>query len=479
MPIEAGLDRTMHQLTSAVHRRNVANKMSHLCAWGVLSCRSSIRRLSPSAALAASLAVAAVAPAQASGLQWRLTNPGAAAPSSRPAAAASGGLPWRVVPRDPVPQATPTAPDVATASGLSWRTRTPEQIQEQRQESKQQLLEAQDEQRQLKAVIPSSGPTYANFRALWRDGDWLPQISSLVPVGYGPKGVMLTLYGRGLDCQTGKGECPGFTTYSAWQSSINQLGSGQLEQVIGFGDPIKAFSVVLNNSSEGLVGSVRSGTLDSTNVFTGNQTGVHLAKAFGPDTSIRTGIDNLIRWDGNSAFYDPLSFYAVATQRIRINDNRSPWFSSLYVTAGVGNGDYRPIEQIVQAQTAALRAAGCPTYGYSPKKPCSRDAYDRAIQSGSNYGTFNPIGSIGLEVYRGVNLITEWTGRNLNIGMSWRPIPQWGFVITPMVQSVIQNCEYSGCRVSMPGAKDPVELPSSVLTQRARLSLQASVEVKF
>ncbi|QNI65627.1 hypothetical protein [Synechococcus sp. A15-44] len=57
------------------------------------------------------------------------------------------------------------------------------------------------------------------------------------------------------------------------------MGSGQLQQVIGFGDPIKAFSVVLNNSSEGLVGSVRSGTLDSTNVFTGNQTGVHLAKA--------------------------------------------------------------------------------------------------------------------------------------------------------------------------------------------------------
>jgi hypothetical protein len=88
---------------------------------------------------------------------------------------------------------------VATASGFSWRTRTLEQIQEQRQDSKQQLLEAQDEQRQLKAVIPSSGPTYANFRALWRDGDWLPQISSLVPVGYGPKGVMLTLYGRALD----------------------------------------------------------------------------------------------------------------------------------------------------------------------------------------------------------------------------------------------------------------------------------------
>ncbi|MBV2350360.1 hypothetical protein KUL97_01415 [Synechococcus sp. HK05] len=307
----------------------------------------------------------------------------------------------------------------------------------------------------------------------------MPQISSLVPVGFGPKGVMLSLYGRALDCQTGKGECPGFTTYSAWQSSIQTLGSGQLQQVIGFGDPIKAFSVVLNNSSENLVGAVRSGRLETSSVFTGNQTGVHLAKAFGPDTSIRTGIDNLIRWDSNSAFYDPLSFYAVATQRIRINDERSPWFSSLYLTAGIGNGDYRPIEQIVQAQTAALRSAGCATYGFTPKKPCSQDAFNRAIQSGSNYGTINPIGSLGLEVYKGVNLITEWTGRNLNLGMSWRPVPQWGFVITPMVQSLVQNCEYAGCKVPMPGAEGRFALPSSVLTQRARLSVQASVEVKF
>lgn len=92
-----------------------------------------------------------------------------------------------------------------------------------------------------------------------------------------------------------------------------------------------------------------------------------------------------------------------------INDERSPWFSSLYLTAGIGNGDYRPIEQIVQAQTAALRAAGCATYGFTPKKHCSQDTFNRAIQSGSNDGTINPIGSLGLEVYKGVNLISEWT----------------------------------------------------------------------
>ena len=397
----------------------------------------------------------------ASALQWRTVNSrGLASPApswklTEPASADGGG------------------------AGLRWREVSEQQVWQEQQQQREIQLEAEAELAASKRMIPPSGPTYTNYRAIWRDGEWLPQISSLVPVGFGPKGLMLSLYGRGIDCNTGKGQCPGFTTYSNWKNSLDTLASGQFQQVIGFGDPIKAVSVVFSNSSEKLVSSVRSGNVESSSLFTGNQTGVHLVKAFGPDTSIRTGVDNLIRWDSNNAYYDPLSFYAVATQRIRINDDRSPWFSSLYLTAGVGNGDYRPIEQIVQAQTAALRAAGCPTYGYSPKKPCSQGAYDRAIQSGSNYGTINPIGSLGLEVYRGVNLITEWTGRNLNIGMSWRPIPEWGFVITPMVQSVIQNCEYPGCKVSMPGAKDPVELPSSVLTQRARLSVQASVEVKF
>lgn len=388
-------------------------------------------------------------------MQWRNVD----IPSTTGAGA------WRVI--------DPAAP------GLRWQAISEQQLQQQQQLRDRRQQEAEAELAEQKRIIPPSGPTFANYRALWRDGDWLPQISSLVPVGFGPKGVMLSLYGRAIDCNTGKGQCPGFTTYSAWQQSLDQLSSGQFQQVIGFGDPIKAVSVVFSNSSERLTSNLRSGQLESSSFFSGNQTGVHLVKAFGPDTSVRTGIDNLIRWDSDNTYYDPLSFYAVATQRIRINDDRSPWFSSVYLTAGVGNGDFRPIEQIVQAQTAALRAAGCPTYGYSPTKPCSQDAYNSAIQSGSNYGTINPIGSIGLEVYRGVNLITEWTGRNLNIGMSWRPVPEWGFVITPMVQSVVQNCEYPGCRVSMPGANDSVELPSSVLTQRARLSVQASVEVKF
>ena len=78
-----------------------------------------------------------------------------------------------------------------------------------------------------------------------------------------------------------------------------------MEQVLGFGDPIKAFSMVLSNSSEKLASVIPNGSANSTSLFRGNQTGVHLIKAFGPDTSIRTDIENLIRWDSDSFYYDP------------------------------------------------------------------------------------------------------------------------------------------------------------------------------
>ena len=220
-----------------------------------------------------------------------------------------------------------------------------------------------------------------------------------------------------------------------------------------------------------------------SDIFQGAQTGLHLAKAIGPDTSFRLGVENLITWDTNDYIYADMTrnFYFVGSQRIRINqDNSSLWFRNLYLTYGIGNGEFKPIEQTFKDQTQALRDAGCETYGYIPNKPCSQKTFKRALRDGSDYGQINPIASIGLEVYDGLNLITEWTGRNLNAGFSWVPIPQLGLVITPMFESLIPNCEYPGCKVTpISGYPEKVSLPSAVLTERPRLSIQASIEVKF
>ena len=332
--------------------------------------------------------------------------------------------------------------------------------------------------------INRSGPTYANYRALWRDGDWLPQISNTVPVGFGPQGVMASLIVQGTDCHLGKGRCKAFSTYDAWKDSLTTQANGEFYQAIGFGDPINFISVILTNSLERIPANINSGSLSlNENIFQGAQTGIHIAKAVGPDTSFRVGVENLITWDNNDYIYADMvrNFYAVGSQRIRLQSENSTtkWLPNLYLTAGIGNGEFKPIEKIFLDQTAALRNAGCSTYGYYPATQCSQKTFKRALRDGSDYGQLNPIGSLGIEIYNGINLITEWTGRNLNAGLSWRPIPGVGLVITPMVLSLVNNCEYPGCKVNVPDYPDKVTLPSSVLTERTRLSLQVSLEVKF
>ena len=48
-----------------------------------------------------------------------------------------------------------------------------------------------------------SGPTHASRRTLWRDDEWLPQITSIIPNGFGPAGLMLELSATGTDCTLG------------------------------------------------------------------------------------------------------------------------------------------------------------------------------------------------------------------------------------------------------------------------------------
>jgi hypothetical protein len=439
-----------------------------------------------------SIAVGLATPVRAQ--QWELVSPPPAGStrqldfeSVRSRNATQNLLQWSVLtpapPSSSVTQETASTDAPSSAvNDLGWTTLTAEEVKVQQLAAEKALAEAEKLRENRTIVYPPSGPTYANYRALWRDGDWLPQISNIVPIGYGPKGVMLSLVLQGTDCHLGKGPCEPFTTYSAWQESLSTQANGEFFQALGFGDPIKAVSFIITNSLERLPAAAKSGSLDDS-PLQGAQTGLHLAKAFGPDTSLRVGVENLITWNPNDYIYADMvrNFYAVTSQRIRLKSTIQPnsWFNNLYVTAGVGNGDFKPIEKIFQDQTAALRSAGCATYGYTPPTPCSEETFKRALKSGSDYGQLYPIGSAALEVVSGLHLIAEWTGRNLNAGLSWRPIPELGLIITPMFNSLIQNCEYPGCQVYVPGYNERVPLPSSVLTERARLSLQVSLEVKF
>ena len=336
----------------------------------------------------------------------------------------------------------------------------------------------------IKPPRKPSGPTHASRRTLWRDDAWLPQITSIIPNGFGPSGLMLELSATGTDCTLGKGPCEPFISFEAWQDSITKQANGEIYGTIGIGNSQKGLgSFLITNSFEQVAAEVRNSSLSST-PLTGLQTGLHYARALGPDTSLRTGIENLITWDEKDYIYADMTrnVYAVASQRIRLktDDDPNPWLRNLYLTGGLGNGEFKPIEETFQDQTQALKKAGCATYGFEPANPCSFERFKRALRTGSDYGTMHPIGAIALETYPNFHLITEWTGRNLNAGFSFKPFNDFGLVITPMLNSLIKNCEYPGCKVTpIPGYDEKVELPDVVLTERPRLSIQATLNIKF
>jgi hypothetical protein len=111
------------------------------------------------------------------------------------------------------------------------------------------------------------------------------------------------------------------------------------------------------------------------------------------------------------------------------------------------------------------------------KVDCSGDARNRAVRDGGDFGDLNLIGAAAIEVVDGLHLIGEWSGRNLNMGLSIRPFPEIGLVITPMFENIIPNSDY-GNGIEIPGAPS-IAMPDSVLTDRVRFSLQASLEFKF
>ena len=115
---------------------------------------------------------------------------------------------------------------------------------------------------------------------------------------------------------------------------------------------------------------------------------------------MRVGVKNLIDIkDCGLECGFPKSAYGVVSQRIRLNPDHRGWFSNAYLTAGVGNGEFRPLDEQVKASIASQRDAGCQTYGYVPDQPCSPNTLRRAVLDAANYGELTPIGAAAIEVY--------------------------------------------------------------------------------
>ena len=384
----------------------------------------------------------------------------------------SAQLQWTVVEKE---HETETKAQQKPAESPHWKAVEPDQII---------LIEAETTKSDKGKIVvyPQSGTTFANDKAIWRDETWHPQISGTVPVGFGPKGLMISGSIWGIDCVTGAGYCEKTNGFDEYRDQVERIGEAQYNLSVGFGDAEKLAGVTITSRfEETSLALGNRNTNEEKNIFSNYYIGAHLSRNLGTDTGLKIGIDNWldVRECTNCGFAK--SAYGVISQRFRLRDNQNSMFPNAYLTFGVGNGQFRPLDELVLDGIRKQRDAGCATPGFTPDKPCSPEALTRASLRARSYGQINPIGAIALEALPGMNLIGEWSGRNLNAGFSVRPFEELGLVFTGMWENILPNCDY-GCTVSVSGVPDGIDLKTSLpnaLTERPRFSFQASLELKF
>ena len=324
-----------------------------------------------------------------------------------------------------------------------------------------------------------SGTTFANDRALWRDDQWHPQISNTVPMVLAPRGMTTSpspalIAPQVAICDQRLGRLP-TPTGSIWRGPISTSPG-----LLGMrkNSWLHLYSII-EETRLPLGDRNTQGLETDANLLDEYYIGVHLSRNIGPDTAVRVGVKNWI--DVKECGLDcgfPKSAYGVISQRFRLNPDQNSWFPNAYLTAGMGNGEFRPLDEQVRSSIAAQRSAGCSTYGYLADKPCNSDTLRRAVLDAANYGQLTPIGAAAIEVYPGLNAIGEWSGRNLNLGFSVRPFEDFGLVFTSMWNNLLQNCDY-GCKVDVPDYPEGAPIPDNMTTERAVWSFRLSMDMKF
>jgi hypothetical protein len=180
---------------------------------------------------------------------------------------------------------------------------------------------------------------------------------------------------------------------ATYQESVrgSEKDDGSLGFGIGFGDAQKVVGVELGYT----IASFGSNRDFGTGGFN-----LKIHRRLATDTSIAVGWNGFLNIGDENDFED--SLYGVVTQVFRTRKNINDPFSRVAVSAGLGNGQFRTVEDIED---------------------------DR--------GTVNPFGSVALRIARPVSFITEWTGQDLALGLSISPFKNFNLVITPALRDVL------------------------------------------
>ena len=410
-------------------------------------------------ALIGPLCMAAVG-GSARALEWELVPPadtpaaGWGEAPSQQGAASAGGPGFPLPPEaDAPPQYSDGAGAALSSSGLTWELVMPgEEFSTEMVASEVEDAEALRARAARTVTEPVAWVTGGLYQ-ISRGEEGLPGITQRVPSGYGSRflGVQMGVFLESCNV-TGSYVCG----TNDFVDEFNDYGKGAIDLNLGLGDPTRWLGVDLGFNFTSLA-STRPGQEEAGTDF-GEGQGINLAlsRNIGPDWSVKIGAINLIELDeaqkdtGRSA-------YAVVSGRIDLGGPPEKNTNDLYVTAGLANGLFRPLDTIVndqrQACNALRRRNGTDLLTPQQVRNCNAD--------GLNYGSPSPVAAVAWVINPQVSLLAEWWGRNLTLAASFRPLPGVNWVITPGVTNLVRNADW-----------DP-DVPG--YTERVRVQLTSSL----
>jgi hypothetical protein len=206
---------------------------------------------------------------------------------------------------------------------------------------------------------------------VWRFYQTSPVITIIIPSAYGASWGDI---GVGMSFQE--------------RTRFTNKADGTVGIGVGFGQPRENVGVE--------VGLIITDLKDDT--FQDGRLNLKIHRQLPADFNIALGVQGVSKFgdtDGGS------SVYGVVTKRFSIKESISEPFSEIYVTVGVGGGQFRTESAIANEVNSV--------------------------------GVF---GSVAVRVIEPINFISEWTGQDLTMGVAIVPFQNLGLVIIPAITDI-------------------------------------------
>lgn len=132
--------------------------------------------------------------------------------------------------------------------------------------------------------------------------------------------------------------------------------------------------------------------------FQDGSVSVKLHKRLPRDLGLAIGIENIVEHGNNDS---GTSLYGIATKIFRFRESTTQPFSMMTLSVGAGNGRFRTESDVLEGKK-----------------------------------TVGVFGSVGIRIVRPLAFIADWTGQDLNLGLSIAPLRKHPLIITGALADV-------------------------------------------